>query len=367
MGKCVICHRQDKTISEVLQLCSYCIKRYPDKALPIAETVHKLIRRRFGLPAVAPKDNLGVECGQCVNKCKIPKDGIGYCGIKENKADKIKGTSSIKGKLSWYHDFLPTNCVSDWVCPGGTEAGYPEFSVTAGPEKGFKNLAVFFHSCTFNCLYCQNWHFRQYTLKPRSYSVEDLVKAVDDRTTCICFFGGDPASQMPFALKASKEALKNRRDKPLRICWESNGSMNRGLLKEMLRLSMETGGVIKFDLKAYNNNLHLALTGVTNERTLENFAYIGNFFSERPSVPILVASTLLVPGYVEEEEVRAIAKFISSINKDIPYTLLGFFPHYYMNDLPLLDWDVADKCKKAALEEGLRKVKISNIHLFKNR
>ncbi|NPU85813.1 MAG: hypothetical protein HPY65_15155 [Syntrophaceae bacterium] len=24
------------------------------------------------------------------------------------------------GKLSWYHDSLPTNCVTDWVCAGGS-------------------------------------------------------------------------------------------------------------------------------------------------------------------------------------------------------------------------------------------------------
>jgi hypothetical protein len=29
------------------------------------------------------------------------------------------------GNLSWYKDPLPTNCVGDWVCAGGTGAGFP--------------------------------------------------------------------------------------------------------------------------------------------------------------------------------------------------------------------------------------------------
>jgi len=30
-----------------------------------------------------------------------------------------------------------------------------------GPEYGFYNLAVFYGTCNFNCLFCQNWHFRE--------------------------------------------------------------------------------------------------------------------------------------------------------------------------------------------------------------
>jgi len=70
--------------------------------------------------------------------------------------------SSARDKLSWYHDPLPTNCVGDWVCAGGTGAGFPEYAHSPGPEHGYSNLAVFFHACSFNCLYCQNWTFLQH-------------------------------------------------------------------------------------------------------------------------------------------------------------------------------------------------------------
>jgi len=79
---------------------------------------------------------------------------------------RLVGISSREGKLLWYHDPLPTNCVGDWVCAGGTGAGYPEYAYSSGPECGYKNLAVFFNACSFNCLYCQNWHFRKETFEP---------------------------------------------------------------------------------------------------------------------------------------------------------------------------------------------------------
>ena len=61
----------------------------------------------------------------------------------------------------------------------------------------------------------------------------------------------------------------------------------------------------------------------------------------------------------------SLARFIASINPDIPYTLLAFYPHFYMSDMPLIPKATAEKCSKAAREEGLKNVKIGNIHLLR--
>ena len=94
---------------------------------------------------------------------------------------------------------------------GRNGAGYPEYAYCSGPEYGYKNLAVFFHACSFNCLYCQNWHFRKETLSPFIISVDELVSDVDEKTSCICYFGGDPAPQTPFALRVSKLAIEQKK------------------------------------------------------------------------------------------------------------------------------------------------------------
>jgi len=59
-------------------------------------------------------------------------------------------------------------------------------------------------------------------------NVKVLVDAVDNKTSCICYFGGDPTPQLPFAIRASRLALEKKKNRILRICWESNGTMNRG-------------------------------------------------------------------------------------------------------------------------------------------
>ncbi len=132
----------------------------------------------------------------------------------------------------------------------------------------------------------------------------------------------------------------------------------------MTALALESGGCIKFDLKAWDDNLHVTLTGVTNARTLENFARVGKDINARPVPPLLIASTLLVPGYIDEDEIRGIARFIASINRDIPYSLLGFHPHFYMSDLPRTSRVLAQRCLAVAEEEGLSNVRIGNVGLL---
>jgi pyruvate formate lyase activating enzyme len=79
-----------------------------------------------------------------VNECRIPEGGLSYCGLRKNINGKLTGVSPDEGNLSWYYDPLPTNCVADWVCPGGCGAGYQEYAYSEGQEYGYMNLAVFF-------------------------------------------------------------------------------------------------------------------------------------------------------------------------------------------------------------------------------
>jgi pyruvate formate lyase activating enzyme len=345
-------------------VCLACIRERQQDALPLTMEAHRRSRRAFGLPEEPPKDPQGIPCAICSNECRIPDQGRGYCGLRKNEGGRLVGASPEKGNLSWYHDPLPTNCVADWVCPGCTGAGYPDYAYTAGPEQGYKNLAVFFQACSFNCLFCQNWNFRQESLHPAATGVERLVAEVDERTSCICYFGGDPSPQVPFALNASQLAREKTKGRIFRVCWETNGSMHQGLLARMIGLSLESGGCIKFDLKAADENLHKALTGTSNTRTLENFSQAGKSVNQRPVPPLLIASTLLVPGYIDEDEVRSIARFIAGVDPGIPYSLLVFYPHFYLSDLPLFPRALAERCSDAAREAGLRNVRIGNTHLL---
>ena len=345
-------------------VCLACIRSQPQAAREIALEAHRQSRVHFGLPPKPPDSPGGLPCNICVNRCRLVENEMGYCGLRRNHNGRLVGATSIAGKLSWYHDPLPTNCVADWVCPGGTGAGYPKFAYGCGAEVGFKNLAVFFQGCSFNCLFCQNWQFRNQTLTSPQRTVEELAADIDERTSCICYFGGDPAPQMPFAIKASKLAREKAAGRILRICWETNGGFNPNLLDEVLQIALESGGCVKFDLKAWNPALHIALTGVTNQQTLDNFARSAEKMGRRPTPPLLIASTLLVPGYIDAREVAALAGFIAGLNPDIPYSLLAYHPQFCMFDLPPTSKTLANQCLQAARDSGLHNVRLGNVHLL---
>lgn len=111
--------------------------------------------------------------------------------------------------------------------------------------------------------------------------------------------------------------------------------------------------------------MNRALCGVSNKPALENFRRIGEkFFRQLVDLPVLTASTLLVPGYVDTEEVEKIANFIVDVDRRIPYTLLAFSPQCMMSDLPATGRRFAEDCYQIAKESVLEQVMIGNTHLW---
>ena len=345
---CRVCGRSF-LVSHNLAACVDCIRERPHQVMSHVRQLHALTRREFDLPPQPPEDPEGVVCRLCVNECHIPEGERGFCGLRANSRGKLRHLAGTRAKaiLHWYHDPLPTNCVAAWVCAGQDKYGY-------------NNLAVFYGACTFNCLFCQNWHYRQMSPEKEGMTAEELADKANPRSFCVCYFGGDPTAQMPHAL-ATSEILAQR---GVRVCWETNGSMHPRLLDRAVALSVQTGGCIKFDLKAYDENLHRALTGVSNKRTLDNLARAAGYITERRQPPLVIASTLLVPGYVDAQEVGRLASFIASLDATIPYSLLGFHPHFFMPDLPHTSLRHARECEQAARQAGLANVHIGNLHLL---
>jgi pyruvate formate lyase activating enzyme len=364
MGQCVHCGMESRLVSACLGLCVSCVRADSERVAPRIREAHRRCREKFGLPPEPPHAATGVRCGLCVNDCALAEGQTGYCGLRSNRGGRLEGATREDGRVSWYRDPLPTNCVADWVCPAGSPAGFPRYSYSPGPEYGYSNLAVFYHGCSFDCLFCQNWHHREGVRGHKGRSPADLAAAVDERTACICYFGGDPSPQLPHALEASRIARERNSGRVLRICWETNGSMAPRLLERAIAVSLESGGCIKFDLKAWSEPLNIALCGVSNQRTLANFERVARRCAERPDPPLLVASTLLVPGYVDETEVTPIARFIASLDPGIPYALLAFGPQFCMTDLPLTSRRHADSALRAARSAGLRRVRLGNRRLL---
>ena len=146
MGKCRCCGEESLTISSRLGYCGSCLRNHFDQVWPDIQTLHRTSRQDFNLPLEPPRDPGGKICTLCLHACQIPEGGMGYCGARRVEGGRLKGGSAAGAGLSFYHDPLPTNCVAAFFCPGGTGRGHPTYANVDGPEKGYFNLAVFYHA-----------------------------------------------------------------------------------------------------------------------------------------------------------------------------------------------------------------------------
>ncbi len=314
--KCVVCG--ERRAAKAIGVCRDCILE--GKGDEFVMAAHRHI----------PKE--GRECRICGNRCRIGENEEGFCRLRRGGKKNITSyTGKEKAIGEYYYDALPTNCVASWVC--GKNEGY--------------NLAVFYGACNFDCLFCQNWIYHEMAAKKTPVmTAEELIRAAG-RAACICFFGGDPSCQIEHALNVAEKSDAT-------ICWETNGNFSPKFLPKIADV---TDGIIKFDLKAWHENLHIALCGVSNKNSLKNFEWLASHCN-------MAASTLLVPFYITSEEVSKIAEFIASVDENIPYSLLAFYPCYKMKDLPYTTRKQAEECYNAAIKAGLKKVNIGNIHLI---
>ncbi len=362
MGKCKFCGNSDSLISKVLHVCRECVLTGDwDVIKSHVFSVHEQVRKLEELPRNPPKADeadVKLRCNLCINECSLTTDDISYCGLRnmnKTKNGALPLPSKSIGYIHGYLDRIPTNCCNAWFC---------------NPVFGTYSYAAFLYGCTFNCLFCQNASHKHFS-KRMTTNVDRLANEIvkNKKITCICYFGGTPEAQFPFSINLANIILEKIKSddikRTMKICWEWNGSGNQEWVEKCMEIAFKTGGNIKFDLKSFNEKLNIALCGISNERTLENFKFLANkYFGKRLNLPEMSACTLLVPGYVNHEEVEQIAKFISSINDKLPYSLLVFHPDYQMRDLPITPKEQVNSCLKVA-KDYLEHVHLGNTFLLK--
>lgn len=163
------------------------------------------------------------SCKLCERKCKVnrTKGQEGYCQLQ----DKMQ--------------------ISSWFDHWGEE----RFLVPS--------FTIFFWSCTFRCVYCQNWQISQRYEIPKQVSEQDLAKIINGHSHCrnINFVGGEPTPQLPFILKTLSYVKSN-----IPVVWNSNFYMSQitmGLLKNIVDVYLS-------DFKYGNDKCAKRLSDVNN-------------------------------------------------------------------------------------------------------
>jgi pyruvate-formate lyase-activating enzyme len=77
---------------------------------------------------------------------------------------------------------------------------------------------------------------------------------------------------------------------------------------------------IEVGIKSLDDRLHIDYTGISNRSSLENFDRLVEAGKK------LVVDTVLIPGYINADEVESIAAHVASRDPNIPFILLPYFP-----------------------------------------
>ncbi len=170
----------------------------------------------------------------------------------------------------------------------------------------------------------------------------------------VAFTGGDIACRADFYAEATR-AIK-RRCQNMWVLLETNGY---GLTPANLDLLVEAGlDAFWLDIKAYHDDVYRELCGTTNEWILKAPAEI---LKRGFTLEVL---TLFIPGWVETDQIKAIARLLAEIDRDVPFIILAFFPTYRLADNPSPTLAQMLEAYAAVKEIGLRQVKLANPSVF---
>lgn len=264
-----------------------------------------------------------VQCYLCYRMCRIKDGERGYCRIRENQKGKLYALTYGKAiaaevdpieKKPFYH-FMP-----------GTEL----FSVaTVG--------------CNFRCQFCQNWNISQAF---GGITGEDLPP---ERIREICakqkvpgaaYTYTEPTIFMEYALDTAKLLHKDGKFNT----FVTNGYMTSAAIREMQgRIDAS-----RIDLKGFHDKVYKELCGdVRLEYVLESI-------KELHKIMHIELINLVIPGWNDDEEdLRAMSKWIYDLDPRIPVHFIGFYPANFMMDTPATELGTLRRAREIALQEGL--------------
>jgi pyruvate formate lyase activating enzyme len=277
-----------------------------------------------------------VLCHACAHRCLIPEGKKGICKVRFNQGGILKVPSGYVGALQ--------------VDPIEKK---PFFHVLPGSRA----LSFGMLGCDFHCDYCQNWINSQALRDPASESAgaqpQPLTAsvlaewAVKNQCLTLTSTYNEPLITSEWAVEIFKEARK----KNLLTSYVSNGNAT----KEVLEFIRPWVDLYKVDLKCFNDKTYRKVIGGTLKpvlETIERLLAMGFW---------LEVVTLVIPGVNDsEEELAAIARFLASLSKDIPWHVTAFHPDYRMEQTPFTGADRLNIGYEIGKAAGLRYVYSGN-------
>jgi pyruvate formate lyase activating enzyme len=220
---------------------------------------------------------------------------------------------------------------------------------------GSTALSLGTFGCNFSCAFCQNHELSQAREPDEALfhlpflDPEAIVQlALRQGASSIACTYNEPAVWAEYALDIATVA----KESGLRTVFVSNGFYSRELLDEALPLI----DAYNVDLKSFSDGFYQRVCGGRLQPVLDAMRAIHDAGAWEE------VTSLIIPGLNDsEQEVRAMAHFVASIDPEMPWHVSRFFPMYHMLDRPVTPAASIEMAVRIGHEEGLLHVYSGNL------
>jgi pyruvate formate lyase activating enzyme len=240
------------------------------------------------------------ECRLCPHRCRIKPGQSGRCRARKNIAGRL---------IAWNYGKV-TSLSLDPIEKKPLNRFFPGSMILSAGSFG----------CNFHCDFCQNWTIAQQVAPHRLLLPGEMAEMarqmVVEGNIGLAYTYNEPLVGFEFVLDCArlirKAGLKN--------VLVTNGYIESEPLTEMLPWI----DAMNIDLKAWDNNFYKTICGGEADVVRRTIA-------QAAAVCHVEITTLLLPGLNDsEEDIRAIAGWLASIDPDITLHLNRHHPDYRM-------------------------------------
>jgi pyruvate formate lyase activating enzyme len=282
-------------------------------------------------------DNQTVQCRVCEHMCVLRPDAAGICGVRKN----------IDGVL---YLVVYGDAVAVHIDPIEKK---PLFHFFPGSDA----LSIGTYGCNLRCRWCQNWELSQVRNPDQLpakgngfYSPEELVSIAHKRhIQSIAYTYNEPTVFFEYSYDVARLA----KEQGIKNVYVSNGYMSL----ESLGVLSPYLDAINVDLKGFTDTLYTRYTGSHLEPVKRNIAFI----AQETDIWIEV-TTLVVPELNDsDDELRAAAEWLASVDSNMPWHVSAFHPNYKMLDKPRTPVATLERAYHIGKNAGLNHIYVGNI------
>lgn len=218
---------------------------------------------------------------------------------------------------------------------------------------GSRAYSIATAGCNLACLNCQNWSISQTSPdKTRNYDlmpVKIIEECVSRDCKSIAYTYTEPVTFYEYTYEtaslAKKAGIKN--------ILKTNGYINQEPLRQLCTV-IDAANV---DLKSFNNNTYLRLTGGKLQPVLDSL------LTYRDMGVWLEITYLIVPAWTDNtDEIRQMCRWLSNNGlAKSPIHFSRFYPTHKLQQLPPTPVETLEKASKIAAGEGLLHVYTGNV------